>query len=76
MTSAKAELVETYRSVVAPWECDVMAHLTIAYYFDRFTDAALTLVERLDASLPPGAAWRSSDVLVRYRQELRAATAC
>ena len=65
-------LAETYRSVVAAWECDVMGHLTIAYYFDRFGDAALTLIERLAPGLPPGAAWRSSELLVRYQKELRA----
>ncbi len=68
-TGARAE---TYRSVVAAWECDVMGHLTIAYYFDRFTDAALNLIESLVPGLPPGAAWRSSDVLVSYQKELRA----
>ena len=55
MSSAKDALIETYRSVVAPWECDVMGHLTIAYYFDRFTDAAFNLVERLS---PGGARTR------------------
>ncbi|HUC68951.1 MAG TPA: acyl-[acyl-carrier-protein] thioesterase [Stellaceae bacterium] len=63
---------ETYRSVVAAWECDVMGHLTIAYYFDRFADAAFNLIESLAPGMPPGAAWRSSDVLVRYQKELRA----
>ncbi|HZB93754.1 MAG TPA: thioesterase family protein [Stellaceae bacterium] len=63
---------ETYRSVVAAWECDVMGHLTIAYYFDRFTDAAFTLIERLNPGMPPAAAWRTSEVLVRYQRELRA----
>ncbi len=67
-----ATLTETYRSLVAPWECDVMGHLTIAYYFDRFADAALTLIEGLTPALPPGAAWRSSRLLVRYQKELHA----
>jgi acyl-CoA thioester hydrolase len=66
------KLLETYRSVVAPWECDVMGHLTIAYYFDRFTDAAMSLIEQLAPGMPPAAAWRSSRLLVRYQQELRA----
>jgi acyl-CoA thioesterase FadM len=30
---------ETYRGVVNAWECDVVEHFTIAYYFDRFADA-------------------------------------
>lgn len=66
-----AELVETYRSAVAAWECDVMGHLTIAQYFDRFGDAAASLIERLAPGVPPGAAWRSNRVLVRYKRELR-----
>ncbi len=68
----RANFAETYRSVVAAWECDVMGHLTIAYYFDRFGDAALGLVERLVPGRPPGAGWRSSRLLVRYQKELRA----
>ena len=34
-----ADWLETYRGVVNPWECDVVQHFTIAYYFDRFADA-------------------------------------
>jgi acyl-CoA thioesterase FadM len=68
----RASFAETYRSVVAAWECDVMGHLTIAYYFDRFSDAAFTLIERLAPGLPPAAAWRSDRLLVRYQKELRA----
>ncbi len=65
--------VETYRSVVAAWECDVMGHLTIAYYFDRFADAAFSLIEQIAPSpAPASAAWSTSALLVRYQQELRA----
>ncbi|HUH85040.1 MAG TPA: thioesterase family protein [Stellaceae bacterium] len=72
MPADKSALKETYRSVVAAWECDVMGHLTIAYYFDRFGDAAMNLVEMLSPSLPPAAAWRTERVFVRYHHELRA----
>jgi acyl-CoA thioester hydrolase len=72
MSAEKGILRETYRSVVAAWECDVMGHLTIAYYFDRFADAAMSLVEMLAPGLPPTAAWRSERVFVRYQHELRA----
>ena len=34
-----AEWLETYRGMVNPWECDVVQHFTIAYYFDRFESA-------------------------------------
>jgi acyl-CoA thioesterase FadM len=70
---AEGTLLETYRSVVAAWECDVMGHLTIAHYFDRFTDAAFNLIEHVaPAKAPPAAAWRSTDLFVRYEHELRA----
>lgn len=38
---------ETCRGIVAPWECDVTEHFTIAYYFDRLADAAATMAESL-----------------------------
>jgi acyl-CoA thioester hydrolase len=73
MVPSSDAFMETYRSVVAAWECDVMGHLTIAYYFDRFTDAAFALVERVAPSrAPAAAAWRSRELLVRYQHELRA----
>jgi acyl-CoA thioesterase FadM len=73
MSADNPSFVETYRSVVAPWECDVMGHLTIAFYFDRFADAAFTLIEQLaPAAAPPAATWRSTAILARYQQELRA----
>ena len=73
MSAAEGVLTETYRSVVAAWECDVMGHLTIAFFFDRFNDAAFSLIERLaPAKAPPAAAWRSVRLLVRYQKELRA----
>src|SRR5260221_4640762 len=50
-----------------------MGPLTIAFYFDRFTDAAFSLIERLaTAKAPPAAAWRRAQLLVRYQKELRA----
>ena len=65
-------LIETYRGGVAAWESDVMGHLTIAYYFDRFADASFNLIERLVPAAPPGAMWRHERLAVRYERELRA----
>ena len=31
--------VDTYRGTVFPWETDIVEHLTVAYYFERFADA-------------------------------------
>ena len=73
MPAAPRELVETCRGSVAPGECDVMGHLTIGCYFDRFADAAFALIDRVaPAPAPPAAAWRSTSVFVRYSRELRA----
>jgi acyl-CoA thioesterase FadM len=54
-----AEWMETYRGVVDPWECDVVQHFTIAYYFDRFADATRNFLEHcpgegVDAGLAHG----------------------
>jgi acyl-CoA thioesterase FadM len=53
------EWIETYRGVVNPWECDVVQHFTIAYYFDRFADATRNFLDHcagdgVDAGLGHG----------------------
>jgi acyl-CoA thioesterase FadM len=40
-----ADWLETYRGVVNPWECDVVQHFTIAYYFDRLADATRNFLD-------------------------------
>jgi acyl-CoA thioesterase FadM len=62
--------IETCRSTVSPWECDTTEHFTIAYYFDRLSDASAALASSLgwhDAPRIP----RRFDV--RFVRELRAA---
>ena len=54
-----AQWIETYRGVVNPWECDVVQHITIAYYFDRFADATRNFLDHcagdgVDAGLGHG----------------------
>jgi acyl-CoA thioesterase FadM len=61
---------ETCRSVVSPWECDVTEHFTIAYYFDRLADAAVTTEENLGWRELAGSGPRRFDV--RFVRELRA----
>ena len=39
--------METWRGIVAPWECDLTEHFTIAYYFDRLSDAAAMMAGSL-----------------------------
>jgi acyl-CoA thioester hydrolase len=64
--------VETYRGTVAPWECDVTEHFTIAYYFDRIAIAEVALAEELGLAdrLRAGRFPRRFDV--RFARELRA----
>jgi len=68
-----AEWLETYRGVVNPWECDVVQHLTIAYYFDRFADATRNFLD-LMADGGPYAGLRYGPVRYHatFSHELRA----
>lgn len=69
---AAANWTETYRGTVPPWECDVTEHFTIAYYFDRLSDAERSLAEALGLRefLRGGRFARRFDV--RFARELRA----
>jgi len=61
---------ETYRGVVKAWECDVFAHLTIAYYYDRYEDASAIALE---AFAPDAGPSTTTGLYVRHLRELRAA---
>ena len=65
-----AAWIETCRSVVSPWECDVTEHFTIAYYFDRLSDAAVTTAQDQGLRDLVDSAQRRFDV--RFVRELRA----
>lgn len=71
-----AGYLETYRGSVAPWECDIVAHLTVAYYFERFADSSLWLMEDLGLGQSyieqAGRTCATVDCHVRYLAELRA----
>lgn len=58
---------ETYRGTVYRWEVDHNDHLTVAYYFARFGDAALGLLDTLGLDR----AWVTDDCYVHYAHELR-----
>src|SRR5712691_4985683 len=62
--------IESYRGGVAPCECDVTEHFTIAYYFDRLADASATLADTLGLAELGRAAGRRFDL--RFVHELRA----
>jgi acyl-CoA thioesterase FadM len=66
--------LETYRGVVNPWECDVVQHFTIAYYFDRFADATRNFFDLLGEgdSLDVGVRHGPSRAYATFQHELRA----
>src|SRR6516165_12659829 len=61
---------ETWRGIVAPWECDITEHFTIAYYFDRLADATSIMAGSLGLDGASQLAGRRCDV--RFVRELRA----
>ncbi len=66
------EWTETYRGAVAPWECDVTEHFTIACYFDRVDQATASIAEILGVAdnMHSGGFARRFDL--RFTRELRA----
>jgi acyl-CoA thioester hydrolase len=58
---------ETYRGDVEAWECDVFGHMNIAFYGERFGDAAASLLARII----PNRAWRTMSLFTRYAAELQ-----
>lgn len=71
-----SEWIETYRGVVNPWECDVTEHLTVAYYFERFSDATLLAMEAVGIGpsymQEQGRSTATVSCDVRYMSEFRA----
>jgi acyl-CoA thioesterase FadM len=69
-----AEWTETYRGVVNAWECDIVEHFTIAYYFDRFADATRNFLDLIGEGEALGAAVNvgPSRLYVTFQHELRA----
>jgi acyl-CoA thioesterase FadM len=69
-----AEWIETYRGVVSAWECDIVEHFTIAYYFDRFADATRNLLELIGEGTTVSATVGTppARLYATFSQELRA----
>ncbi|MFI4987072.1 MAG: thioesterase family protein [Alphaproteobacteria bacterium] len=67
------ELFETHRGSVKAWECDSFGHFTVAYYFDRFSDASAAALAALREGklLPAGQHWQAVAYTARFQQELR-----
>lgn len=69
--------LESYRGVVKAWECDVVAHFTIAYYFDRFAEATRTFLETINCGEQTGMGLAHGPVrrVATFQHELRAGAA-
>lgn len=72
-----AEWIETYRGVVSAWECDIVEHFTIAYYFEKFADATRNFVELIgeDEALGAQVGAGPSRLVTTFKAELRAGAA-
>jgi len=57
---------ESYRGTVFRWEVDANDHLTVAYYLERFGDAAVTVLHALGLGPAP-----TVDCYIHYSRELR-----
>jgi acyl-CoA thioesterase FadM len=63
--------LETYRGIVYRWEVDNVDHFTVAYYFERFADAAETLLGAIGLGSSGPDRCLTVDCYVRYLRELR-----
>jgi acyl-CoA thioester hydrolase len=68
-------MIETYRSIVHPWECDSVDHFTTAYYFAAFGSAEWNLLQRLGLDAGGIAALEPRSCRTRFMHELRAGSA-
>lgn len=71
-----SQWIDSYRGSVKAWECDTTEHFTVAYYFDRFADATLRLMEHHGIGLTMMREERRGnatvDCFVTYSKELHA----
>ena len=72
-----ADWIDTYRGVVSAWECDIVEHFTIAYYFEKFSDATRNFVDLIGmgGSLGPAVGCGPSRLVATFQHELRAGAA-
>lgn len=63
------EFRETFRSAVPPWECDVVEHFTVAYYYEKFRAAGDRALLGLGVLAKEA---RTTACYTRYKKELRA----
>jgi acyl-CoA thioesterase FadM len=63
------DFTETYRSAVPPWECDIVEHFTVAYYYEKFRAAGDRALLSLGVLAKDA---RTTACYTRYKKELRA----
>jgi acyl-CoA thioesterase FadM len=63
---------ETFRGTVAPWECDVTEHFTIAYYLDRLEQASAGFADLVGLAGQLQAGVFPRRFTLRFARELRA----
>lgn len=71
-----SDLLETYRGVVYPWQCDHMGHMNVMWYVSKFDEATWNLLATI--GLAPGALRSAARGMaavqqnITYRRELHA----
>ena len=65
-------MIETFRSMVHPWECDTVDHFTTAFYFAAFGSANWHLLQRSGLDSAAIAALEPTGCRTRFMRELRA----
>ena len=68
-------MIETYRSIVHPWECDSVDHFTTAFYYAAFGSAEWSLLKRLGLDSREIAGLEPRACRTRFMHELRAGAA-
>ena len=64
------QYLESYRGGVRAWECDTTEHFTVAYYFDRFSQAGQRMLLELGYTPNEDSYPASLNCYSRFHQEL------
>ncbi len=70
-----AQIIETYRGVVYPWQCDTMGHMNTQFHTAIFDSASMHMLSRLApyAELQPrNFGWADVRQTIEYKREARA----
>jgi acyl-CoA thioester hydrolase len=70
-----AELIETYRGTVYPWQCDHMGHMNVMWYVGKFDEATWNLFAQIGITptyVRGGRGMAAVEQNISYRRELHA----